>query len=708
MLNELFELNKSRRSAGIVTQSWHKNFGTCPKNKTYILLLAPDGTVCDIEPINDIEKIKSYRKWEIAAGTSFPAFNVPPLYWASSQNIKDKAGALKKNLQAKDKLDGQKLSADIDALLLQCESLWTGNEAERITRCLQAHPQKLSTILDDPPPEFKAVNELIQRAARLDAGKLQDGIRAAIIRRLTQQPNDAKGLFDTFLVSSAANNNGIKKVSLVLELADRSYSKALAWINSQLMAHDAPTTPVEAKSAMVRDAFGQPLADLDFETVFPEISLSKLGKIKLRAMSSESPCQKRYGMAESKSFPAGSQIRQEMKDSLEWLGDPARRGKTWQDASGVCGFSKRDGKKVPIPGILFAYPSTIQDDPPELAGLFVGEESRDKDGAKFEAAAARVTPALQGIVRDHPNAEIRVFVLFKPDGYRTKILVTRTYTATRLISAAQEWQDGCCNIPVINLNIGTKEEGLWITPLVPFPAEVVKSLNITWLQGGARPDPVHGLGVGEGIALLMESSQEGHRTTEKALRLAVSNAGPLLLALGHADHRGDGSFKLNSRYARHANLLPSLLGLFLFQLGNMKGGYMAMAPFLVGRMLALADTLHKEYCQHVRKKNIPPQLIGNALMPVALENPNAGLARLSERIAIYQAWANTASGEGLGLAKWALQQIGLVASELGGQTLPDCCNDVAKAQMLLGYLARPERKSDIQPETIQNVTGGNE
>ena len=52
--------------------------------------------------------------------------------------------------------------------------------------------------------------------------------------------------------------------------------------------------------------------------------------------------------------------------------------------------------------------------------------------------------------------------------------------------------------------------------------------------------------------------------------------------------------------------------------------------YLVGRLLALADTLHREYCIHVRggEGSIPPQLIGNALMPVAAISPEAAVERL--------------------------------------------------------------------------------
>ena len=130
---------------------------------------------------------------------------------------------------------------------------------------------------------------------------------------------------------------------------------------------------------------------------------------------------------------------------------------------------------------------------------------------------------------------------------------------------------------------------------------------------------------------------------------------------------------------------------------------MHSAPFLVGRTLALADTLHKEYCRHVRKNQIPPQLLGNAIMQVALENPVSGLARLSARIGPYQAWANTADGEGVGLAKWTLAQLGRVTEELGSIPLAAKRDNVARAQILLGYLARVVENST---EPTATAVGG--
>jgi len=115
--------------------------------------------------------------------------------------------------------------------------------------------------------------------------------------------------------------------------------------------------------------------------------------------------------------------------------------------------------------------------------------------------------------------------------------------------------------------------------------------------------------------------------------------------------------------------------------------------YLVGQFLSLADDLHLKYCQHARKgSSIPPQLVGNALMPTALEAPERALSMLSQRIPPYQAWAKTLSDteQDVGLVKYFLKQIGEVSNQLKEAGLSPTCSDTDKAQMLLGYLARTE------------------
>ena len=115
--------------------------------------------------------------------------------------------------------------------------------------------------------------------------------------------------------------------------------------------------------------------------------------------------------------------------------------------------------------------------------------------------------------------------------------------------------------------------------------------------------------------------------------------------------------------------------------------------FLVGRLMNLTDRLHMKYCEHVRDNSFPPQLVGNALMATALEQPLKGLELLSQRILPYQAWAMTLKGEGqdIGLVKYFLAQIGEVCNNLEKLELPPQCSSAEKAQMLLGYLAWQEK-----------------
>jgi hypothetical protein len=115
---------------------------------------------------------------------------------------------------------------------------------------------------------------------------------------------------------------------------------------------------------------------------------------------------------------------------------------------------------------------------------------------------------------------------------------------------------------------------------------------------------------------------------------------------------------------------------------------MKTAPFLIGRMLSLADQIHYHYCQHVRNKQSPAQLIGNALMVTALEEPGKALALYAQRILPYQAWAKTAKGEEGRLAGEFLSELGKACTEVSLVDIPPRCTDTDKAQMLLGYLSK--------------------
>ena len=110
-------------------------------------------------------------------------------------------------------------------------------------------------------------------------------------------------------------------------------------------------------------------------------------------------------------------------------------------------------------------------------------------------------------------------------------------------------------------------------------------------------------------------------------------------------------------------------------------------PYLVGRMLKLADELHALYCKEVRKNNLPPRLLGNALMAAALDSPTQALAQLALRIVPYLGWARTNSTEFAGLSRFFLKEFGIVEAKLRDVKLPLRFYDPARAQLLLGYIS---------------------
>ncbi len=124
------------------------------------------------------------------------------------------------------------------------------------------------------------------------------------------------------------------------------------------------------------------------------------------------------------------------------------------------------------------------------------------------------------------------------------------------------------------------------------------------------------------------------------------------------------------------------------------------APFQIGQVLALADTLHKDYCIVVRKGQMPNTLIGTSLMRRALDNPAGALADLGERMMEYLRWAKIAQVSqewpnedqrkiAVNEARKKLRQYQPLAKRLGNTDLPTEATDTMKAQLLLGFLASP-------------------
>lgn len=700
MLNELSGLSEGLKAARIRPVSWHPSFKPCPKYRTYYLFVNRSGEIEGATRIAEPSEVTSIRKYEVANGLSFPAFNVLPIVSVQSDETLAVLKRIEALLRSVEPGTGE-LAELLHQLIGESERLWTGFEVKRMRTCLVDMPRDLSEHTGEAPPGFSAWNALMAVSARLAEriDEIPDMLENVFLSMAKVEPKAAQEFFGDALATTARPSKA-KRVAFVLEVADRlsydrpaNHPEVRAWVNRRLMA--SGNTGIGSSETSI-DAFGISYSSADDEARLPAARLPILGNVILRAMSDESPCQRRYGRAKAASFPIGATIRQDFKDALEWIGAEERRGQTWQDVSDVSGGNA---------GVLFAYPETMPNLSVESAGLFAGAVSEDQD-ATFSAVAERVMGSLRILVEDRPDAQVAVFVLVKIDTARTKVLMTRRLQAEALMESARAWRDGCRNIPPVFLRMYDRKDGKRLRVGVPFPTEVAKILKTDWNKDCSRSIVSRSESMGDAFDLFVGDEDAGRAAAVRALDFMTSKGTWPLLELGHADHLNRNLSGPILKDRDIVSLMPAVLGLCLSKLSIERRDYMRSAAFLVGRLLALADLLHKEYCLDVRKGSIPTQLVGNALMPTALENPQQAIARLSERVYVYKSWvdkgySSKAPGEKYALARWAVKQMGLVSHELhelSEQEVPMRTSEADRAQMLLGYLSREVRSDKDEPD----------
>ena len=418
MINELFLLSKSLERTGVKLQAWHRHFKECPQaGKAFFVELDPQGHVAKVSPITTPQTRAGLRKYEKAAGDSFPSFNVPPLLKFENDEEKVRAAKFRKLLGSKKPPDASVRNEELAHLLSVSTSGWiqpdknarSKDTMDKLHNCLSSVTQYLTAILDEVTDESRSFVELLRRAQRTNGDALHEQLKEIAIQRIKSNQSEADEWMDVLFFHSGKTP---KNIAIILELVDQSqfeypanHPEVQTWVSDRLLAMETLKQKKE-RAEGATDAFGMEGGGMNDK--FPEVKMSVLGNVKLHAMSNESPCQRRYGLAEAKSFQVSQPARQNMKNALEWITRDERRGKTWCDVSSLGNTS----------AILIAYPSELPAEPPELAGLFSGEiEQSDPDGSRFEVCARRVTETLKGQPPTSRNAELRIFVLTKPDGF---------------------------------------------------------------------------------------------------------------------------------------------------------------------------------------------------------------------------------------------------------------------------------------------------
>ena len=708
MLNELYRLAGVLGNSGIVPHDWHKDFQTLPKvsrqTPCFKVTVALDDERPLIYSITSMiqEHILGLRKYMPSLGLSFPCLNIGPVIAEGKADFETvycwNAGVAVENGVNGEKL--QKLfeqalhrrpltSACVIQERERCNTVFRDKKNETLRQCINVVGPRLKNKIGDVPDDFILLDRLIEKMEAITAEDFMRAIAQWVCQCLVDDPAAWGSLNPLMVLPKALGNvdEYVAGVPIVLEaytaepLTDTyrpvADEKTHKWINQQLIASDRN---IEGeKRAYVADAFNEDATG--HEDKVDSVTIPMLGNIKLRAMTSESPCQYRYRTVESLSFRVGKESRRKAKGALWWLREPENKGSTW----GII-----DGKEL-----LFAYPAQLPKMPVQLTSL-LGASAEAVDIRSFSVLAKQVIDCLSGITPDLNQVELEVFALRKMDKARTKVVFHRNLSAQKLKERADSWQHGCENIPNIRFKEWGEKKGdfVWDAPATPKPLDFSRSINRVWKMDGSSVAEVQTLEKTVGIDLLIRDQPSG--MLAHFLRQAISNTQGLLCIFGQATHCGEVlSLK---KLSPEKKLVPSLFGLLLHQQGIYKEHYMKSPPFLIGNALAIADQLHHLYCQHVRNGSVPPQLLGNTLMQSALETPVQALAMLARRLPPYLAWAQTNNTKDAGLSRVFLKQYRELSQQLAAEELPKRLNDNERAVLLLGYLAGVQ-KEDSQGET---------
>ncbi len=723
MLNELSQVVEAMERLGTTMQSRHPRINPMGKNKDLLVVcVTKEGAPSRVEVLLGETAAMLFRVEHGSAGSSFPGFNLPAPLRRLDDVSAEKLTPAVKNLLALAKNKGTANAALAEAIgqlfELSVPHTCTASQEKQFQRSCLELVSELRVTFSAAPDGLK--NFLTLLAAIDDAKPALPSFTNSIAELLAKPAieSDRKMLllFQDVLFGvldcetqigtpdywkEKAKHDKDAKQPIYLDLAEPdsifkrvAHSETSALINQSLLKADNSVTAAEAdESALGVDAYTGEAVEL--QDKFPSPKIAELGNLKLFSVNTnEVRALCRYGLDGAKAFPVSAALAQKMNDALLHLASEEKRGLSCR-AIPSAQPDKRD--------LLVAYLEGQLESRAQVAEMFGGECGTFSD-ADFAAIAQPVIEMLEGKVAANPNLNIRLLSLCSIDKGRKQISLNRQFRVVDVIHAAKDWQAGARNVPEVSVWFCDKnsKQSVFRTMTTPCPIELASTVNRVWstdAKAGFGSSFQRALSVSDAYDIFMAESPLVRQKAEATLGLLIRRMSLVLAGLGAV--KATRKWRDLSDTVRWQSLKAvALLGILLRQLGQHKETFMQEPITHLGRLLALADSLHLKYCEHVRKGESPSQLIGNALFNTALEQPVFALARLAERLTPYQAWARTFQSKdpaaGVGLVKYFLGEIASCTAAIKLEQLPGRMSDADKAKLLLGYLADHSKNETLK------------
>jgi hypothetical protein len=726
MLNELSQVVESLDRLGVAAPPRHPRINPMGKNRDLLVVcLASDGKATRVEVLAGDVATNLHRVEHGSAGSSFPGFNVPTPLRCLHEAPEDKLRPVVEHLLTVN----NKKDASAHDLSVAVAALFSVSKARDFAASQQKQFQRSCSELVDELREKMAgapaglANFLTLLALIAESKPALDSFASSLAELLAAGgPDGSRGqllLFQDVLFGALDWKKRLAPIAspdywkgkakqdkntnqpIYLDLANPdarfkrvAHRETSAMINDTLVTVDTSAGAAAPDGGSTgTDAFTGRAAPL--QEKFPVgPKLAELGNLKLFSVNTnEIQALRRYKLEGSQSFPVAAALVQKMSDALLQLASEEKRGISCR-AIPSSQPDKRD--------LLVTYIEGEPEFGEQMAEMFGGEAAAFSD-ADFAAVAQPVIEMLEGKAATNPNLNVRLLAFCPIDKAKKQISLNRLFRVTDVIQAAKDWQAGSRNVPRVSVWFYDKpaKQSVFRSRTTPSPLELATTANRVWssdAKGGFASSFQRAMSAADAYEVFMEDSPLSRQKAERALSLLVQRMSAVLAALGAVRTTGQWA-SLSDSVRWHSLKTIALFGILLRQVGQHQQSFMQEPITQIGRLLALADSLHQQYCKHVRKSETPSQLIGNALFNTALEQPVFALARLAERLTPYQAWARTfQSGDptaGVGLVKYFLGEIAACTAAIRIDELPDRMSDADKAKLLLGYLA-DHSKSETQ------------
>ncbi len=736
MLSELYHIAKNLSHRGQEKRLVHADFGEpgLSTNVNLRLLLKEDGRIVRLEVLQSTEAISL---WTLKKGNFkfFPAVRIPkplidvPTDDPAWKTLKKPTVEALRSLLSSWKEEVQPVNLPSEREQATRMMKWEHDDKEAVGR-IQAFAAQFLELTKDP---------------KVFASTLAAALEAALISTTDEKLfKPLQALLCGVLKEPKNKPPEVEiKVQIIFdylpkhEVAGCLYNPRARQVVLECLNAEKADTPKKGRHEVAvpaRDcAFeGGPMALLDGP--YPDWSAQPvIGKaFKPFSKFSDAPCNYRYHMADSDGFAIGSDTAKELVAAGCTITSPELRNKTWRSLRNGK-FDMRNGKKIETRDVLIAYPTF---DWKELVpvSIFGRPDSERKSSDElddeevntpvasqvFSQVAETFVNALTSVVStsDLERKYIKLLVLRAISPGQVQLAYFATPSCGHFSGAVQHWVASGKNLPprlTVPLPSKKAETGFgWFDPNLLFPDDAIHVFSHQWMRGGTESSRLQAPPVSAILDVFLQREGVWQDTARQLLETLLPRVEPLLIGAGNILHRIDrqnynawrdftpkteagqpDKRKPDPRYYLAKSL--SLIGTLLHALNSTPDHYMKETAYLVGKLLAAMDELHKCYCVSERKGDIPPTLIGNGLLGRASDSPEMAFDELCERSRIYLGWARAVQLSGketeavkiaVNSARKLLRIVEPMAVELHQSAkLKQPMSAEGKAHLFLGYLS---------------------